>query len=340
VVAAPFAALPFAAAYAGWTALQLALIVAAVLIASRFAPWPADTPWIARRAAELVALGAAPVLFTVMLGQFDGFLALGVAVAYACWRRGRSTAAGLALGLGAFLAKPHLALGLLVFAIGRRDWRTVRGLALGAGAWLAVTLLASGPAAWADFPHAMLAETGRGPAGEGTWFGLVGSLFGMGTATNLVTGVGEGLFAAVVAYLGSRSRRLDDLETTLAGAVLLTLLMAVHAKDYDLVLLCPMAVALFARAAAREPEAVWPGTRGQSVLLAWIGVSAAVALSFQRQAYVEPALIIPLGLAAGVAAAVMVVARSRPAVVPHPAGAPGHLVAAPLETRHRRLLTS
>lgn len=91
-VVAPLTILPLSAAYWVWsTLLALALVVTAAILAPRRA-WP----WSA-----VVLLGVflwpQPLVFALALGQFVIFQMLGVAASWWFVRRGRETAAGLAL---------------------------------------------------------------------------------------------------------------------------------------------------------------------------------------------------------------------------------------------------
>ena len=109
----PLTLVPLTAAYRIWQAAQLLMLVAAVVIALRAAPWPAH---LRRRGVEgataLAALAGTGTLSLGLLAQWDGFTALGLAGAYALWRRDRGLAGGAVLAATAAIAKPHLAIGL------------------------------------------------------------------------------------------------------------------------------------------------------------------------------------------------------------------------------------
>ena len=83
-VALPVSLLSLQAAYRLWSLLQLALLVGAVVVAIRAAPGRRSLPPLTLVAVGLGALACLGTLATLLLGQWDGLSALGLAVAYAC----------------------------------------------------------------------------------------------------------------------------------------------------------------------------------------------------------------------------------------------------------------
>ncbi len=74
---------------------SFALLGAAAIVAARSAPWPADRRPGLRAAAVLGALASTGASYALLLlGQWDGVSALGLALAYAAWRRGHEGRAG------------------------------------------------------------------------------------------------------------------------------------------------------------------------------------------------------------------------------------------------------
>ena len=145
VIALPFSLLGAGAAWRAWSLLQLALMALALLLVTRAAPWPASLPRLPRLAIVLVALAGFGTGLLFLEGQWDGVSVLGLACAYAFWRRDRPGAAGFALGFTAAIAKPQLVIGIAAYMIGRRDWRALVGSILGAAVSVAIGLIGAGP---------------------------------------------------------------------------------------------------------------------------------------------------------------------------------------------------
>lgn len=306
-VLVPLTALPLAAAYRLWQAVQLLMLVAAVVIAVRAAPWQAPLRRPAPAlATAVVALAGVGTLVLGLLGQWDGVSALGVAGAYALWRRDARLAGGAVLAACTLLAKPHLMLGVAALLLGWRDRRVLAG----AGAAILVLALASlalvGPAGIHTFVAAVLDDAGRwAPASMLGFSGLTGSWLGGGALAQVVAGAASiGALAACVA-LGRRlaaDRAL--LEPALAGAMVLSLLATPHLLAQDLVLLAPLFAALTAWAAARDSEPIWTGRRGRLVLMGWAALAATAGLDLGAQSPAPPGRLVPwalLLLAAGAA---------------------------------------
>ncbi|MBL8795805.1 MAG: DUF2029 domain-containing protein [Planctomycetia bacterium] len=130
----PFGLLPARPAHLLWLCLQLAAVV-----------WSADRLWLLfggapeqRFVAWLIALGFAPTLITLRMGQISGWLLFSVAAFLVCQRRGQDFLSGAALSLASI--KPHLlwlvAVAVLVWAVRERRWPVLRG---GLGALAAAT---------------------------------------------------------------------------------------------------------------------------------------------------------------------------------------------------------
>ncbi|GAC1570355.1 MAG: hypothetical protein NVS3B18_02410 [Candidatus Dormibacteria bacterium] len=279
--------------------LEVAALAGALVIAARVAPRP--PAWGSTRGvALLLALGALPTLPLLLMGQWDGLCALGLACAYAGWRRDRDLLAGLALALGVGLAKPHLGLGLAAFVVGRRDGRAILG-ALGglAGLGIASVLLVGGPAC-AGFVGALrLSLAHSAPSSTLGVSGFSASWLGSGDAATLLT-IGGGLVAlAAAGWLGAHSRRPGALEPTLAGATALSLLASPHLLGHDLVLLAPAFVWLALWAASlrsgggrRLPLPTW-------VLGLWLLFDLAAVIDLGSAGAAPPGRVVPLVLGAG-----------------------------------------
>jgi hypothetical protein len=316
LIALPLTLLDPGTAYRLFCLLQLLLLLAAVALAARASPWPA-----ASRGARLVAAGAGlagtATLPLLLLGQWDGVCALGFALAYAAWRRDRPFAAGLWLALGFGIAKPHLAIGLLAFALGRRDRRALLGMAVGAAALIAASVATVGPGATLGFLGASSFALGNIPARSTVGLlGLAASWLGSGSVAGGIAIAGGVLGVAACVYLGWRSRgHSDRLEITLAGAAALSLLVAPHLLPHDLVVLAPAFVWVAARAAQLDAPRTWPGRAGITVLAGWLGFALLVALDAGASAPAPPGRLVPWGLMAA-AVALALWQRQRRALRP------------------------
>ncbi|MGB9147089.1 MAG: glycosyltransferase family 87 protein [Acidobacteriaceae bacterium] len=136
--------LPLLPAFAAWTALQLALLVADVRLLVRFAgvdhgDWPI-----------LLALAFAPTASSLILGQTSILILTLYVAVYALWRRGWRWAGGVVLGLATL--KFQLIAGFVVVLLLRRKWREFGGACLGAAVIAVVSVLLTGVRALAAYP--------------------------------------------------------------------------------------------------------------------------------------------------------------------------------------------
>lgn len=296
VVASPLSLLDPVTAYRVWSLLQLGLIALAVLIAARAAPWPARAGPVVRLAACLAAIAGVGTFLLFAEGQWDGPVALGVAFAYASWRRGHGGRAGFAIGFTMALAKPHLALGLVAFATGRRDRRALAGIATGAATAVLLSVLGGGFGATSAFVHALLTPSYNPLTQMQGASGLVASWLGQGglALAAIVACMAGGILVA--GRLGSWSRgRADLLEPAFAGAVAMTLFVAPHLLAHDLVLLAPVLVFGLAWVARRAPAPAWgwPDYRGLAVLGAWVLLSLTALQDLGNSSPAPPGRVTP-----------------------------------------------
>ncbi|MHB8717917.1 MAG: glycosyltransferase 87 family protein [Candidatus Dormibacteria bacterium] len=298
-VMAPISLLPFQLAYRLWQIAQLLCLCAAVLIASRVSQWSESAT--ARRAWVVVvpmALAAPATLALGLVGQWDGVSALGVAGAYALWRRDHGAAGAVVLAISAALAKPHLALGFAAFVLGWRDRRVVAGALAGVTAVALAALLTAGPAGVVAFAHADLADASRWPLASLLGFtGLLGSWMGDGSATQALAMALTLAACAACAVLGDRLRRGAPLEVTLAAAALLSLVASPHLLSHDLVLLAPVFAGLAAWA-SRQDAGEWPGATSLRVLCGWLGLCLVAVLDLASTAPAPPGRLVPVALVA------------------------------------------
>ena len=301
VAALPFTLVGLDAAYRIFSLAQLACLILAVLIAVRAAPWPARLPTGWGAAAGLLGLAGVGSLSLLLLGQWDGVAALGLAGAYAAWRRGRAATGGALLAASALLAKPHLALGLAALLIARRDARMLAGAAAGAAGLLAAAVLAVGPGGGLDYlAHAAgTADSVTPPGGQLGARGLAVSWLGDSAIAEGLGLVGSALAVLACAGFGQAWRRRPDrLEAALAGGVALSLLASPHLLGHDLVLLAPVVVWCLAAAARGDTGPGRPAPASGRVLLLWLGLNAAAAADLGDARIGPPGRLVPLALAA------------------------------------------
>lgn len=276
VVTIPLTLLSAGAAWRTWSLLQLALMVLSLLLVARSAPWPAALARLPRVAIVLVALAGFGTGLLFLEGQWDGVSVLGLAAAYALWRRDRPAAAGFALGFTAAIAKPQLVIGVAAYMVGRRDWRAVGGALAGAAVTVLIGLIGAGPHALTSFIAAIATPSNSPTAQMQGTSGLFGSLLGHAPGVFLIA-VAAGIAAAAVAgWLGTVAHRRPNLfEPSLCGAVALSLFASPHLLGHDLTLLAPMLVAGLAWLAGRPGERLWPGSATLGMLGLWVLLSFA-----------------------------------------------------------------
>jgi hypothetical protein len=317
LLALPFTGLDPGTAYRVWSLLELVLLVLAVSIAIRAGPWPAGREPGRRTAVLLLAIAGGGTYAFLMLGQIDGITALGLAAAYAAWRRDRSATAGFWLGLAFAATKPHLAIGLGVWLLARRDWRALAGAATGCLLVAAVSLALVGPSGAGGFVSALGFAYGNTPGASTVGIpGLVASWLGAGTLPSMLGVIGSLAALAGCAILGARSRGgAIALEISLAGAAALSLAASPHLLSHDIVILAPVFAWCAARAAAADASP-WPGLATLRVAGAWAILGLAAFIDTGNAAPAPPGRLVPLALI-GIGAAALVITGSR-----SPAGGP------------------
>lgn len=297
----PLSLLPLTDAYRLWQAAQLLMLVAAVVIALRSAPWPARMRGSAVPvAAALAALAGTGTLSLGLLGQLDGFIALGLAGAYALWRRDQGLAGGAVLAATAAMVKPHLAIGLAALLLGWRDRRVLVGAALGVAAVLVASLAVVGPGGLGGFVGAVVDDGRLWPLSSMLGFtGLTGSWLGNGATAELLAAAGSVVAVGGCVVLGRRlAHDRSALEPCLAAATLLSLLASPHLLGHDMVLLAPVLVWTLAWAAAQDGPVAWPGRSSRAVLAGWVLLSVTSAIDLGADAAAPPGRLVPWALLA------------------------------------------
>jgi hypothetical protein len=315
VVAAPLAFLDAATAYRIWSVLQLALLIAALWIVTRSAPWPERTDPLIKLALGGVALAGFGSGLLFVEGQWDGVSVFGLALAYASWRRGHAAAAGFTIGFTSALAKPHLAIGIAAFMLGRRDWRALAGAVGGGAVLLAFSLLAVGPAGMGAFTAAVTKPAYSPIVQMQGASGLFGSLLGVGASAYVLALIADLAAALLAGWLGNVTRAHAGLfEPALAGAVVLSLFAAPHLLGHDLTLLAPALLFGLAWAMRRQRAAGagWPDRATIAALAGWLMLSLATMNDLGNMMVGPPGRLTPwvlLLLAAMCVAAVAAVLR-------------------------------
>ena len=300
LLALPVSTLDLGPAYRVWSLLQFVLLGVGVAVAVRAAPWPKRTPRGVRTAAGLLGFAGAGTANILLLGQWDGLLALGVGMAYASWRADRNVAAGAWLAAVAVLAKPHLFCGVAACLLGRRDRRAL----IGAGAALlaagVLSVLLVGPHGMVDFARISLGGTDRWPLRSLLGFtGLFGSWLGNAASAHALAAVASVVACVACAVLGARSRREAGLfEPALAGTLALSLVASPHLLGHDLALLSPAAAWMLAWATRRDGTRVaWPGTSAGRLLITWVIFNVVAVLDFGNSNPAPPGRLVPIALA-------------------------------------------
>lgn len=279
-------------AFRVWSAAQLALLIAAAVIAARAVPQTAGRS----ERLKLFAIAAASCAgfgtgVLVALGQIDGVQAVGVALAYSQWRRERYAWGGFWLAMTAASVKPHLALGLAAFVVGWQDRRVLRGAASGVVAALAGYVAIAGVGGIATFVRGSVSQIGAWHlATMPATVGLAGSWLG-DTATAQAFGLLGSVAAIVLASVLGRALRRDTsrLEPAFVGAVVLSQLAALHTYVYDLALLAPAATVAMATAMSRDETTPRPGRSRLAIVGGlWLAINLAAYVDAQDAAHAPP----------------------------------------------------
>jgi glycosyl transferase family 87 len=299
----PLTFLPLGWAFLVWTGLQLCCLLGAGVIAARAAPWPPASrgPRILGVAVALAGVGTLEIL---TLGQWDGIPALGLALAYLELRRGRDGWATTWVVLTAVAGKPHLAAGLILFLSARRP-RSLGPASLAALVLGALTLLVVPPHAWQD----LLATVAGLHQAWPTWTtlgipGLASAALNHGRVGDVAGDVATVAALVGCGVLGRRMRSAQQLDPAFLGVTLLSLLAIPHVYPYDLALLIPGVVGLFAWACRRDAGLgrSWPGPTSRVALLGWLAVTLVGYQEVLPSGSFSPTPLLPVLLVLGTAA--------------------------------------
>ena len=249
----PLSLLSLATAFHVWIPLQLAALGAAGMIAAT-----AAAPRSSLRLRLVAAAGAAAsagVVAIALYGQWDGVGALGVALAYALWSRGHEGRAAMVLAVLLLSGKPHLALGLLAFAVGRGSRRGMVGIAAGVLLTALVDLAlvqATGMRGWLDAVGQISTLSATASL---SLFGLFANTVGTGSVVEGVAVAGAIALLVCAGAFGWLSSRGAPLHVCLLGATCVSLLVSPHMFAQDLAMLLPIAAAALSIALTRARRA-------------------------------------------------------------------------------------
>lgn len=148
---APFAALPYPAAFGVWDLVSVSALFVAILLLSSCLPrlrlWSSALPF-------LCAFAFLPVLVCLLRGQDSAILFLFMVCAYVAMRHHRDFAAGMCLGLA--LIKFQIVLGLIAILLLKRKWHLAFGFAL---TTIALTMASAAVVGWdatIHYPHTLI----------------------------------------------------------------------------------------------------------------------------------------------------------------------------------------
>ncbi len=308
LLVAPLLPLGIASAYRAFAVIQVLLLVGGLTLAvlrGRGA--------LTRTATVLIGLAGVATLPLLLLGQWDGLLAVLLAAGWLLIDRRREFTAGVVLGVAAAIVKPHLFIGLAVFLLVRRRGRLLAGGALAVAALATLDTALVGPGGMAALVGADIHDaTIWSQASFLGWNGLLASWLGGGAGGQVAAGVLDLAALAGCAVLGEAVRRLPDrFGVAMAAAMALSLLASPHLLAHDLVLLSPAFVWCLA-AVTRETRDGWPGRTGLLLIAGWLVANAALALDLGNQGQAPPGRLVPLALAAAGAVGVVVATRAGP----------------------------
>lgn len=246
----PFTLLPYRGAYAAWTVLLLAALVAVwAVLAPRSDPWT-------RAAHGAAALALFPVGFNLVLGQFTPIVALGIALSAACMQRNRPWLAGFALVL--IDVKPQIAFLVPVAVLASGAWRPFVGWAVPTAALALISVLALGQTGSMAYADALLHASALDQPSL-----RLDALLPLGGPARYVLPA-----AAAVTALAIARRLRHDRRAVYAAGLVGSLLATPHLNAQDLTILVVAAWILWpARRAVTGPAWVTAG---------WLSVQASI----------------------------------------------------------------
>jgi len=250
----PLSFLPYLPAYLVWDAVNLGLLVLALLLLPCHIPLLQTKPlgvWV------LCAVAFFPIFVCLLQGQDMIVFFFLLAAAYGSLKNGADFWAGCWLGMGLF--RPHLVLPLAVILLfsGRR--KAVLGVASCALVMAGISIAVIGWRGFLDYPgYVWRLEQimGRGaivPDNMPNLRGFLAIFFRDGHPTALALGATGSICLLILAIWIFRSaQHAGNLELGFSAAILVTILISYHAFIYDLGLLLLPALLLLGEGMRRK----------------------------------------------------------------------------------------
>ena len=247
----PLTFLPYVPAYLLWTLLNVIMVVASLtLLRKRFVEIGNLSPGFLL----LASAGFLPVASAIIQGQDSILLLLLFVVAFSSMEKGNDSAAGAALAGGLF--KFHLVLPLVILLAARR-WRMLLGFVPVAALLGGASLAMVGWHGAVGYVQLLLRleNTGAGGSIVGRDMpnlrGIIWTLAGAHRGASLIPlTIACSAVVLLIAWWRMGPIR-DSVRFAFALATVSTILVSYHTLTYDLSLLLPVALLLFA---APEPE--------------------------------------------------------------------------------------
>ncbi len=242
----PFTFLPYVPAYLLWTLLNGTMVAASLLLLRRQFVEIGNLPLVFL---VLAATGFLPVASAIIQGQDSILLLFLFVVALTAMEKGNDAAAGAALAAGLF--KFHLVLPL-VFLLAAKRWRLLLGFAPVAALLGGVSLAMVGGHGAVGYVQLLLRleNTGAGGSIVGgdmpNLRGIISSLAGAHSGASLMPLTLACSAAAILIALWRMGPIRDSIRFPFLLATVATILVSYHTLTYDLSLLLPVTLLLFA----------------------------------------------------------------------------------------------
>jgi glycosyl transferase family 87 len=285
-------------AFAVWSALGLACLIASLLALAR------DYGWLrhAFTTALLLSLSFFPVVEGMMAGSNQMVSLLLLTVAFLLLKRERDFEAGVVLGLQLF--KPQLAIATLAVLLVKGRWKALSGVALVATIWIAVSVLFVSPRSPIDFLDAVpaLARLTYADGFPSFLLSSVYALFSIPLGSGLMTvsnTLGAIASLAVIGLLlrmwrGPWNAGSSAFDRRFAATLIATPLVSQYFLLHDVSILIVAAV-LLADGAVRDPATRGWGTTRLALAALWIACFAGPLLTMRFHLPIVPIALLFVG---------------------------------------------